>query len=102
MKIYSACLASVSIENGRKLTDDPIVYSAIRMLCGHVLDPCLHSVRAEGAIAAGGQAEKGCRFKMLRALVVAQAGRVLEALLAVGTVVVHVTVVFLKFLVPVE
>jgi hypothetical protein len=39
---------------------------------------------------------------MLRALVVAQAGLALEALLAVGTVVVYVTVVFLKFFVAVE
>ena len=72
------------------------------MFGGHVLGPCLHGVRGEGAITVGGQAEKGCRLKMLRALVVAQAGRALEALLAVGTVVVHVTVMFMKPLVPVE
>ena len=72
------------------------------MLGGHVLDPRLHGVRCEGAITTIGQTEKGRRLGMLRALVVAQAGRALEALLAVGTVVVHVTVVFLKVLVAVE
>jgi len=72
------------------------------MLGSHVLDPRLHGVRGKGAIAAVGQAEKGCRLGMLGAHVVAQAGRAVEALLAIGTVVVFVTVVFLKFLVAVE
>lgn len=72
------------------------------MLGGHVLDPRLHGVRCEGAIAAVGRTENGCWLGMLRALVVAQAGLALEALLAVGTVVVYVTVVFLKFFVAVE
>ena len=72
------------------------------MLGGHVLDPRLHGVGCEGTITAIGQTKKGRRLGMLRALVVAQAGRALEALLAVGTVVVHVTVVFLKVLVAVE
>ena len=72
------------------------------MLGSHVLDPRLHGVWGKGAIAAVGQAEKGCRLWMLRAQVVTQAGRAVEALMAVGTVVVFVTVVFSKFLVAVE
>lgn len=72
------------------------------MLGSHVLDPRLHGVRGKGAIAAVGQAKKGCRLWMLRAQVVTQARRAVEALMAVGTVVVFVTVVFLKFLVAVE
>ena len=72
------------------------------MLGSYVLDHRLHGVWGEGAVAVVGRAEKVCRLGMLRAHVVAQAGRAREALLAVGTVVVLVTVVFLKFLVAVE
>ena len=72
------------------------------MLGNHVLDPRLHGVRGKGTTEAVGQAEKDCRLRMLRAQVVAQGGRAVEALLAVGTVVVLVTVMFLKFLVAVE
>ena len=72
------------------------------MLGSHVLEHRLHSVRGEGAVAIVGQAEKVCQFGMFRVRVVAQAGRAREALLAVGTVIVLVTVVFLKLLVAVE
>jgi len=72
------------------------------MLGSHVLDPRLHGVRGKGAIAAVGRAEKGCRLGMLRVQVVEQAGRAVEALLAVGTIVVFVTAVVLKLLVAVE
>jgi hypothetical protein len=72
------------------------------MLDGHVLDPRLHSVWGEGTVAIMGRAEKVFRLGVLRVRVVAQAGCVREALLAVGTVVVLVTIVFLKFFVAVK
>jgi hypothetical protein len=77
------------------------------MLGSHVLDHRLHTVGGKGAVAVVGRTEKVCRLGnrrvgMFRVRVVAQAGRAREALLAVGTIIVLVTVVFLKFLVAVE
>jgi hypothetical protein len=72
------------------------------MLGGHVLAHRLHGVRGEGAVAVAGRTEKVCRLGMLRPHVVAQVGWLREALLAIGTVVVLVKVMFLKFFVAVE
>lgn len=72
------------------------------MFRSHVLDPRPDVVQGEGEVTVVGQAVKSFWLVVPRAQVVSQAGWALEALLAVGTVIVLAMIMFLELLVLVK
>ena len=78
------------------------MYLAIWVLGSHVLDPRPDVMQGEGEVTVAGQAVKGVWLVVLRAQVASQAGWALEALLAVGTVIVLAAIMSLELLVAVK